>query len=156
MKLVKVKIVRGNKGESAMKYPVRYDAVEVDRMGMSATALNYASCSYSGAMSRAEPIEFCIIAMPDNLADDYATDADMEIITELEADTFMEQWRLDNNAPEETVTNVSRIQAITAKQNANMALTQEDLDALDSTKPVRGINKTRKPVREVLGDKLTT
>lgn len=153
-KLIKVTIRRGELGEPAMKYPSRYNAVEVDRFGYYSTKLNNAGVSLSGGLGRGESTEFCIIALPDTLADDYATDPHMEIVDEATADTLMEQWRLDNGVPEDQVTDIHRIQAITVKQNANIPLTQEDLDSLDTTKAVRGINKSRKPVREVLGSKL--
>ena len=155
MKLVKVTIRRGQLNENAMMYPLKYNAVEVDRMGMYATTLNKAGVSLSGGLSRAEDHEFCIIALPDTLAVDYATDPDMEIVNEVTADSLMERWRMGNGTPEDVVTDVARIQAITAKQNAAITLTQEDLDALNPDSPVKGINKSRRPVREVLGDKLT-
>ena len=50
--------------------------------------------------------------------------------------------------PEETVTNPNRIAAIQAKLDASIALSQDDLDALDPDSRVPGIEKTLLPVKE--------
>jgi len=151
MKIVKVRIRSGDhtKGEDAMVYPARYDPIEVDRMGAYATKINHAGVSLSGGLSRGEPEEFCLIMLPDALANEYALDPDMTIITDLEADTLMEQWRVDNNIPQEMVTDINRIEAIKAKQATGITPSQEDMDALDPTKPIRGINKVRESMSEV-------
>ena len=155
-KLVKVTIRRGDfaKGENQMVYPSAYNSQEVDIMGLYATTLNIASISLSGGIGRGDDHEFCIIALPATLAAKYVVDPDMIIVSELVADNLMEQWRLDNNQSEEIVTDPERMLAITAKQGAGIVLAQEDLDALDVNSPVKGINKSRKSVREVLGTKL--
>ena len=116
MKLIKVKIRRGDHkiDEPMMVYPNKYDPVEVDRVGMYATAINNALISLSGEIGRGGDHEFCIIAMPDDVADEYATDPDMEIIDSDTANDLMEQWRIGNDFPEETI-DPNRIMAIRAK-----------------------------------------
>lgn len=154
MKLLSVRIRRGDfrKGEPQLVYPERYDAVEVELEGMSAPSLaGHASIGMSGDIGRGATEEFCIIALPDTLADEYALDPDMEIISETEADTLMEEWRVKNGIPEERITDENRFRMIEAKQKAGIQLSQEDLDALDPEKPVKGINKSRTPVAEKLG-----
>jgi hypothetical protein len=159
MKLIKVRIRSGSiaMGEPQMVYPVRYDAQEVDRQGVYATGLNPASCSMSGGIGRGESQEFCIIALEDSLADEYALDPDMEIVTETVADTLMEQWRIGNDVPEETVTDPDRINAIQTKIAAGLQPSTNDLKALDvNDDTVRGINKTRMPINNRLKNRLTT
>lgn len=149
MKCVKVTITRGNVGEDMMKYPARYNAQEVDRNGLGSCAINQASISYSGAISRGASQAHCIILLSDALANEYAVDPLMEIISKTTADTLMEQWRKDNRVPEETVRDINRITAIQAKQAVNITLTAEDLKALDVNDSVPGVNKSRRTMAEV-------
>lgn len=138
MKVLKVHIRRGRKGEDLMVYPARYKAEEVDRNGLGPCLVNGA-CAYSGDIGRGKDDEYCIICLRDDLAEEYAKDPDMEIVSPEDADALMEQWRLDNGLPE-TVIDSDRIQAIAAKQAAGLTLTKSDLDALDPTKSEPGIN----------------
>ena len=150
MRLVKVRIRRGDpkKGEDMMVYPEAYNPQEVDRYGRYATGINPAQVSLSGEIGRGGEEEFCVISLPDEMAETYAQDPDMAIIDEAEADNLMESWRIANGAPEESVVDPTRITAIRAKQEAGIPLSQADVDALDPAKSERGINKTRKPVAE--------
>jgi len=106
--------------------------------------------AYSGGIGMGRKEEWCIIGLDDDLADEYAMDPDMEIVTEEQADTLMEAWRIDKGEPEEFVQDPARIQAIAAKQAAGIPLTREDLDALDPESPVPGINKRLKSARDVI------
>lgn len=146
--IVKVRIVRGETQQ--LQYPKRYNAVEVDRHGLSASAFG-GPCGHSGGIGMGQVEEYCLILMPDDLAAEYAADPDMEIVDAATADTLMEQWRIDQDLPEETVGSESRLIAIRAKQEAGIALSAEDLQALDPASPVPGINRTRRPVAETLG-----
>lgn len=146
MKAVKVRIRRGSVNEPMMVYPARYNAIEVDRNGIGPTNVNPASVVYSGGIGRGEAEEWCYIILPDALADEYALDPDMSIEADSKADADMEAWRIANGAPMTTVRDPDRIHAIRAKQEAGMALTQEDLDALDETKDTSGINRTRRSI----------
>lgn len=103
MRLVKVRIRRGDfaKGEDQMVYPKRYHPIEVDRMGMYATAINPAGISLSGDIGRGDAEEYCVIALPDDLAEEYAADPDMAIIDETEADKLMTSWKEGNNVSAE-------------------------------------------------------
>jgi len=150
MRLVKVRIRAGDvaKGEDQMVYPDRYNAAEVDRYGMYASQLNPATVSLSGDIGRGGSEEFCIIALPDALAEEYADDPEIMIVDSTEADTLMEQWRVNNGAPEESTTSSSRLEAIRAKMDAGVELSQEDTDALDINKPTPGVGKTRQPIAE--------
>jgi len=75
----------------------------------------------------------------------------MEIISDTVADALMEQWRIDNDEPEEVIKSLDRINAIRAKQGAGIALTAEDLRALDPDDPMPGINKRLRKVVDIVG-----
>ena len=151
MKIVKVRIRRGDLGEAQMVYPVRYNAQEVDRRGLGPLSVNK-SGAYSGHIGRGGREEWCIIMLEDDTALQYAADPDMEIISEETADILMEQWRVDNHEPEEVVTDPERINAIRAKQGAGVKLSAEDLRALDPKDQMRGINRRLRSMRDVLAD----
>ncbi len=152
MRIVKVRIRRGDhrKGEDAMVYPKRYDPVEVDRYGHYATKLGHPGVTMSGGIGRGEPEEWCLIMLPDALAQEYAQDPDMEIIDDATAEALMAQWKQDNEVPDEVVTDPARIEAIKAKAAAGIPLSIEDrkaLDPADHTTP--GVEKTLKPMAEI-------
>jgi len=150
MKVVKVRIRRGDVGENQMMYPQRYNAEEVDRNGLGPLNVNQTG-AYSGHIGRGGTEEWCIIVLDDALADEYAKDRDMEIISDTVADALMEQWRIDNDEPEEVIKSLDRINAIRAKQGAGIALTAEDLRALDPDDPMPGINKRLRKVVDIVG-----
>jgi len=145
MKIVKVRIRRGGVGEDMMVYPAPYNAQEVDRSGVGPCGIN-GTGAYSGGIGRGQDHEFCLILLDDEVADRYLESPDMEEVSAAVADSLMEEWRLDNDESEEVVTDPARLQAIVAKQGAGIALSQEDLDALDPEKPTRGINKRLQPM----------
>ncbi len=152
MKLLKVRIRRGDhtKGEDQLVYPTKYDPVEIDRIGMSAPTINHAGISMSGEVGRGGSEEWCIIAMPDVVANEYALDPDMQIRTSAECDTDMEAWRIQNGVPEERVY-PEIVNAIKAKQDANIALSPGNMNALDVNHPEKGINKARRNIQDILG-----
>lgn len=150
MKIVKVRIRRGGVGQSQMVYPSRYRAEEVDRNGLGPLNVNQAG-AYSGHIGRGGSEEWCIIVLDDDLANEYALDPNMEIVTPAQADALMEQWRIDNGESEEVVLDPNRINAIVAKQNAGIALTAEDTAALDVNDPIRGINKRLRSMADIIG-----
>lgn len=160
MRTILVTIKRGDpgKGENQLVYPARYDAVEVDRFGMSAPTLNQAGVSMSGEVGKGGDVEHCVIILPDALAEEYASDPDMRIITSGEADAFMEDCRIKNGIPEEIVTDPIRITAIRAKQEAGLPLSAGDVAALNPESPERGLGKSRRPVSEKaeINDELST
>lgn len=147
-KIVKVRIRRGGPGENMMVYPARYDAQEVDRMGIGPGGFLGMS-SYSGHIGRGGTEEWCMIALPPYLAYEYARDADMDIVTPDDADGLLEVWRKLKGEPEETVRDPNRLIAIRAKQEAGIKLSREDMRALDPDDPVPGINKTIRKIEEV-------
>jgi len=151
-KVVKVHIRRGGLGEDLMVYPSRYNAQEVDRMGVGPLNVMGAA-AYSGHIGMGGTEEWCIILLPPSLARDYARDPDMEIITPEEADFLLEEWRVMRGDSEEIVKDPNRIVAIHAKQLAGIALTPEDLRALDPEDPIPGINKRVIPLRNILAAK---
>ncbi len=140
MKIVKVRIRRGDEGQEMMVYPARYRAQEVDRNGLGPLNVNQSN-AYSGHIARGGKTAWCLIILDDDLADEYATDANMAIITPIVADALMEEWRVAKGETEEVVQDVSRITAIAAKQAASLPLTDEDLKALDPEDSVPGVNK---------------
>jgi len=153
MRIVKVRIRAGDPtiGENQLIYPARYNPIEVDRLGGGVGRLNKINVSMSGDIGRGGNEEFMYVALPDSLAREYAQDPDMMIVDSTTADTEMEQWRINNGVPEEVV-DPNILNAIKAKQDAGIPLTQANLDALDPTKPARGINKARANCKEVIPD----
>lgn len=148
-KVVRVRIVRGGIGENTMRYPARYFAQEIDRRGVGPGGL------YSGHLARGGSEAWCLIILPNDLADEYATDPDMETISVAQADMLLDEWRRLKGRPSEMVTDMNRIIAIQTKLLAGMELSQEDRDALDPDSDVPGINRVR-PLKlrfpEALGD----
>lgn len=140
-KVVQVTFTRGVDG---LQYPDRYNAQEVEANGKGP-----AVSGYSGEMSQGADAGHCLIVLESTLADEYAVDPDMEIVSPARADALVDKWRKSQNLPSEIVTNPDRIMAIRAKQSAGMPLTQEDRDVLDPDKDI-GIQRANKPLREKL------
>ena len=171
MKIVKVRIHRGSKGENMMMYPARYDAEEVDREGFGPGALS-GTAHYSGGIGRGIAEEHCLIVLEDDLADEYALDPEMEIITAATADALAEQWRVDNHESEIVISHVEEVryaQEKLARQAERVAdskipvaeyeLTAEELAMLDPDDPTVGINKRVKSINDEVvkrGKTLTT
>ena len=149
MKCIKVLIKRGGVGEEMMVYPALYNAQEVDRNGIGPLNVNQ-SGAYSGHIGNGGSQEWCIIILDDALAATYAGDPGMEIVTAIQADVLMEQWRVEKNESEEVLTNPEGIAAIRAKQTANLNLSVDDQRALDPDDPMPGINKRLRKVADVV------
>lgn len=151
MKALKVRIRRGDfaLGQSQMVYPARYNAQEIMLNGLGPLSVNQTG-AYSGHIGRGGSEEWCIILLDDVMADEYAQDSDMEIITAGRADALMEQWRIDNGESEEVIRDRDRIMAIRAKQVAGIALSVEDLRALDPNDRVLGINRRLRKVADIV------
>jgi hypothetical protein len=135
MKAVKVRIRRGGPGENLMVYPAGYSSDQVSKSGLGGPLV------YSGHIARGGAEAWCIIVLDDALATAYDADRDMEIITRAEAATLIDQWRVDKGEPEEVVTDPDRINAIIAKNGAGVALSAEDLKALDPNDATGGITR---------------
>ena len=99
-------------------------------------------------VARGESEGHCLVILPSALADDYATDPGMNIVTAARADALVDKWRQLKGHPAEIVTDERRIAAITAKIQAGIALSQEDRDALDPDSPVRGVSRAHIPFKE--------
>jgi len=144
VKVVKVKVRRGGPGEDMMVYPDAahggpYDSNEVDRVGIG-PRMSGGMCAYSGDIGKGGDYEYCLIVLPDELAETYAEHPDMEIITESEADALQADWRVTQGMPEERLDETAKAKAdlYEAKVNAGLSLSQEeadDLAALKVTKP---------------------
>ena len=146
MKTLKVRIRRGGPGENQMVYPPKYNAAELSRLALGGGPVVYSG--HFGVDADATE-EWCICILPDALADTYAQDPDMEIVTPAKADADQEAWRINRGDPAEVVRDPNRLMAIQTKLAAKAAgyavdLTQEDLDALDPTKSTHGVNRQRK------------
>ena len=142
MKTLKVLVTRGKKGEHQRMYPDRYDPEEVGREGMGVLG-------YSQSIEIGEPSGFCLIALDDATADDYALDPDMEIIPVADADTLLDTWATEKG--QTTTRRDSEVLAeITARNTLAMAekqgvvVSQEDKDALDPTNPAAGVTGRKK------------
>ncbi len=159
MKVLKVHIRRGDfaLGQSQMVYPARYNAQEVDRHGLGPLNVNQTG-AYSGHIGRGGSEEWCIILLDDVLADEYALDPEMEIITAGHADALMEQWRIDNDESNEVMLDPNRVLAALAKRGVKVDLSVEDERALDPDDPMPGINRRLRKVANIVarsGNRLT-
>ena len=148
MKCIKVLIRRGGAGEDMMVYPNLYNAQEVDRNGIGPLGVNQVG-AYSGHIGNGGSQEWCIIILDDVLAAAYARDPDMEIVTAIQADALMEQWRGEKNESEEVIPDLDLITYIKTKQAVGDTLTGDDLRALNPADPMRGINKRLRKVADV-------
>lgn len=149
MKVVLVRIVRGKVGEDQMVYPKRYNAEEVGRNGLGPCSVN-GTGAYSGHIGRGGKEEWCIVALDDALAEEYAEDVDMDIIDASTADTLMEEWRIANEESEDVISDPERIHAITAKQTARIKLSASDMRALDPDDPEPGVTKRLRSMHDIL------
>ena len=148
MKCIKVLIRRGKAGEEMMVYPALYNAQEVDRNGVGPLGVNQ-SGAYSGHIGNGGSEEWCIIILDDALATTYAGDPGMEIVTDIQADALMEQWRVEKNESENVITDLDLITYIQKKQDMGTALDPDELRALDPDDAMRGINKRLRKVADV-------
>lgn len=151
MKILRVRIHRGSfaLGQSQMVYPARYNAREVMLNGLGPLDVNRTG-AYSGHIGRGGSEEWCIILLDDALADEYALDSEMEIITAAQADALMEQWRIDNSESNEIMLDPDRVLAALAKKGAKVALSAEDKRSLDPDDPMPGINKRLRKVADIV------
>ena len=149
MKCIKVLIKRGGTGENMMVYPALYNAQEVDRNGIGPLGVNQ-SGAYSGHIGNGGSQEWCIIILDDALAATYASDPDMEIVTNTVADALMEQWRVEKNESENVITDLDLITYVQKKQDMGTMLDPDDLRALDPDDLMRGINKRLRKVADVI------
>lgn len=136
---------RGNRGHR-MVYPPPYNAQEVDRNRRGPLV-------YEGGISHGynDDTEEALLYLRDEIADRYARSPEMRIVSRARAETWMAAARSYQAMPDEMVMDVDRLHAITAKKAAGVAISAEDLDALDPASPVPGINRTKKTVADVFG-----
>ena len=137
---------RGNKkiGEPGMVYPDIYDAQEVD-------SNKQGPIIYEGALSRGLATEECMIFVEQSVADAYKADdpPNFRIANEAAADAWLAANKQLSERREEQVLDEGRMLAIIAKNAAGIALSQDDLDALDPDSPVRGINRLVKTAQGI-------
>lgn len=140
MKLIKVKIIKNvTPGQPRMQYPAIYNAqeVEVHKTG---------PIIYEGRLARGEDVEYCLLCVSDELANKYARDPDVVILNKGQANSWLRQNPDLQEQPDERVTDSDRLLAIIAKSVSGIALSQEDKDALDPDKKVRGVQRVAKDV----------
>lgn len=137
MKYVLITTRLGAVGENQIQYPAVYDAVEVDRNKLGPLI-------YKGRHDEGDETGEVLTALKDEVADRYAQDPDVRIITKAAATTWLKNNPNMANDPEEQVTDSERLVAIQTKIAAGITLSTEDRDALDPDKPVRGINRRLK------------
>ena len=144
MKYVIVTMTRGAIGENHMKYPGVYNAEEVERKKKGAIV-------YEGAFSRGEATEECLLFLQDALADTYALDADIRIVTEAQADTWLAANQQIQDAPDVQVLDPNQLALVQVKQAGGIPLDENDLRALDPDDDRPGVNRTKKTVRRIFG-----
>ncbi len=145
MKILKIRIRRGDVGENMMIYPVGYSAEQVDREGVYAVGLPVQD-ALSGGIGLGDAQEWGLIAMNDAVAAQYDADPDMEIVTETEANTLLADWRADrltrgaHGEQEERITNQGTLDLIREKRDARISLSAREMAALDPDNDELGIN----------------
>jgi len=125
-----------------------YDPYEIDRVGIG-PRMSGGMCTYSGDIGKGGDYEYCIIVLPDGLAETYAEHPDMEIIAESEADALMADWRINQGLPEEVLDEVAKAKAdlYTAKVNAGLSLSQEEVDDFAT---LRVAKPTLEPITDII------
>lgn len=145
MRYLKITMSRGGIGEPGMKYPVPYNAQEIDRNKRGPIV-------YEGAFGYGEATEECLVCLNDSVADAYAAaSADMEVITEVQANAWLAANRLEAKIPEERITDPDRIGLIKLKNDLGNTLSEEDLRALDPDDPIPGVIRRRKTASDIFG-----
>ena len=151
MKLLKVRIVRGKADENAMVYPAAYNAQQVDREGIYAIGLPVQD-ALSGGIGLGDNEEWCLIALNDVVATEYARDPEMEIVTEAQANTRLAAWRADRLARgahgerPERITDQGALDVARERREAGLTATAADTAALDPDDPALGINNAPRTV----------
>ena len=149
-KIVKVRVHRGSVGQNQMVYPARYNAFEVDREGIGPSSVMPGGGAYSGHIGLGASEEWCLIVLPNALADEYVQDPDMEVIASAQADLLMDEWRRLKGEPDEVISDVNRLGAIAAKRGAGLRLSADDLKALDPDDDTPGVNRRLVPIKRRL------
>lgn len=144
MKYLIVTMHRGGPGEDEMMYPETYKPWEIERNKRGPIV-------YEGAFSLGESSEECMIYLSDAVADKYALDPDMRIVTEIQADTWLAANRELAKLPTEMITDAARLAAIEIKLDAGVELSDEDYLALDPDESMLGINRRKKTARAIFG-----
>jgi len=103
--------------------------------------------AYSGHIGLGGNEEWCLIVLPSALADEYALDPDMEIVSVHQANALMEKWRIMRGDPEIVISNPERLQNIQLKKQLGLPLSDEDQKALDPDDPTPGVNRAFYPIQ---------
>ncbi len=144
MKYVLVAMVRGPIGEPQMKYPGVYNAEEVERNKKGPIV-------YEGAFSRGEDTEECLLLLKDALADTYALDSDIRIISETEADTWLAANQQIRELSDVRVSDPDQLALVRIKQAGGTPLDENDLRALDPDDERPGVNRVKKTAARLFG-----
>jgi hypothetical protein len=100
-------------------------------------------------LAEGKDTEEALACLADSLADAYATHADIRIVSEAEANAWLDEHGY-MAGPDTKVTDVDRLIGMLVKKLvADQAPSQEDLDALDPDKPVEGIKRIPKTAAEI-------
>ncbi len=128
-----------------MVYPAAYDAQQVDREGVYAAGLPVQD-GLSGGIGLGDAEEWCLIALNDTVADEYALDPDMEIVSLTQANALLADWRTDrlgrgaHGERAERITDQQVLDLARTRKEAGLPTTLADSAALDPDDPVLGIN----------------
>jgi len=102
---------------------------------------------YPNEIGKGATEEDCVICFNDDeIADEYLKNGESNIteLTEAQVDEYMRTRWERRNDPEEKVVDIDRIMAIQLKKQLNIALTVEDMAAIDPDNRVPGINRKNK------------
>jgi hypothetical protein len=147
MKYLKVTITLGDvmQGQKRMQYPPPYNAKEAD-------ANKKGPLVYENGLRATGPTLELLLYASDSLADTYsAASADMEILTEAEADAWLAADPAIQQQSEETITDEQRLMSISLKERLGIELSEEDLRALDPDDVIGGITKVPKTAKGIFG-----
>lgn len=144
MKYVIVTMTRGTVSEPSMKYPSVYNAQEIERN-------KKGPIIYEGAFSRGEATEECMLFLQDTLADTYALNTDIRIVTEANADVWLAANQQLQELPDVRVTDANQLSLVRIKQAEGIPLNKDDLRTLDPDDIRRGVNRIPKTAAKIFG-----
>ncbi len=131
--------IRRESDRVPMKYPAAYNAQEME-------GKKRGPYIRDGGIGAGQDSEEMLALVVDEHADKLALDPDIRILTRAEADTWLGNDSRLAKQPTEIASDPERLAMIRTKVAAGIALSQEDLDALDPDSPIRGITRKTRDV----------
>lgn len=133
---IKITIRRGDpaKNEPAMKYPDGHDPQIIDKLGI---GMHYCQ---SQQLGDGDDVQYAITCVPRAYAEEYKRQAgdDVQFLTKSEAEDIFAN---DIDEPEEVINDRARLEMLSLKAQAGIALTAKEKEAFDPNSNEKGIIK---------------